>query len=237
MRTHHSGVAAGARAVSGRARWHSLWLELSSLVIIAFVLMNCFRHTWDMPVLVPLLAVPPALAGIGAASVRRPLAYGAISIVAVVAVAFDVGASVRWLAVATMITVVVITAVAAAGTEISVRQERRIAEVTSVAEAAQRALLRPLPGRVGPLGFGVVYLAAAAEAKVGGDLYEVVHTAGMASGSSSATCGARALARSSSRPTSSACSVSWRTTPDRSPSWRRAWTPVSPGTRAGARSS
>jgi len=178
MRTHLSGVAAGARAVSGRAGWHSLWLELSSLVIIAFVLMNCFRHTWDMPVLVPLLAVPPALAGIGAASVRRPLAYGAISIVAVVAVAFDVGASVRWLAVATMITVVVITAVAAAGTEISVRQERRIAEVTSVAEAAQRALLRPLPGRVGPLGFGVVYLAAAAEAKVGGDLYEVVHTAG-----------------------------------------------------------
>jgi hypothetical protein len=178
MRTHLSTVAAEARAASRRASWHSLWLELSSLVIIVFVLINCFRRTWDVPMLVPLLAVPPALAGIGAVSVRRPLAYGAVSLLAVVAVGFNVGASVRWLAVATMITVVVITAVAAAGTAISVRQERRIAEVTSIAEAAQRALLRPLPARLGPLSFGVVYLAAAAEAKVGGDLYEVVHTAG-----------------------------------------------------------
>jgi hypothetical protein len=178
MRTHLSGAAAEARAVSRRASRQSLWLELSSLVIIAFVLINCFRHTWDVPMLVPLLAVPPALAGIGAASVCRPLAYGAVCVLAVVAVGFNVGASVRWLAVATMITVVVITAVAAAGTAISLRQERRIAEVTSVAEAAQRALLRPLPARLGPLSFGVVYLAAAAEAKVGGDLYEVADTAG-----------------------------------------------------------
>jgi hypothetical protein len=178
MRTHLAGTVPEGRAVSCRASWQSRWLELSSLVIIAFVLINCFRHTWDVPMLVPLLAVPPALAGIGAASVRRPLGYGAVSMLAVVAVGFDVGASVRWLAVATMITVVVITAVAAAGTEISVRQERRIAEVTSVAEAAQRALLRPLPGRLGPVSLGVVYLAADAEAKVGGDLYEVAHTAG-----------------------------------------------------------
>ena len=176
MRTHLSGVAAEARAVSRRAAWQSLWLELSSLVIIAFVLISCLRHTWDVPMLVPLLAVPPALAGIGAASVRRPLGYGAVSLLAVVLVEFDVAASVRWLPVATMITVVVITAVAAIGTEISVRQERRIAEVSSVAEVAQRALLRPLPAQLGPLSFGVVYLAAAAEAKVGGDLYEVAHT-------------------------------------------------------------
>jgi hypothetical protein len=178
MRTHLSGVAAEARAASRRVSWHSLWLELSSLVIIAWVLISCFRHTWDVPMLVPLLAVPPALAGIGAASVRRPLGYGAVSMLAVIAIEFDVAASVRWLPLATMITVAVITAVAAAGTAISVRQERRIAEVTSIAEAAQRALLRPLPARLGPLSFGVVYLAAAAEAKVGGDLYEVVHTAG-----------------------------------------------------------
>jgi len=177
MRPHFSSTAPDGRAVSRRASWQSRWLELSSLVIIAWVLISCFRRTWDVPMLVPLLAVPPALAGIGAASVRRPLGYGLVSMLAVVAVGFDVAPSVRWLPVATMITVVVITAVAAAGTEISMRQERRIAEVTSVAEAAQRALLRPLPGRLGPVSFGVVYLAADAEAKVGGDLYEVAHTA------------------------------------------------------------
>jgi serine phosphatase RsbU (regulator of sigma subunit) len=50
--------------------------------------------------------------------------------------------------------------------------------MTSVAEAAQRAVLRPLPEQLGPLKLGVVYLAAAAEARVGGDLYEVTHTEG-----------------------------------------------------------
>ena len=37
-------------------------------------------------------------------------------------------------------------------------------------------MLRQLPETVGPLTIGVVYLAAAAEARVGGDLYEVVAT-------------------------------------------------------------
>ena len=132
--------------------------------------------------LAPLLAVPPALAGIGAATVRRPLAYGAVSLLAAIVIAVKPTEYAGWLPGATILTVVVITAVATAGTAISVRQERRIAEVTSVAEAAQRALLRPPPPRLGPLGFDVVYVAAAAEAKVGGDLYEVAATASTASG-------------------------------------------------------
>ncbi len=56
------------------------------------------------------------------------------------------------------------------------QQEQQFADVTSVAEAAQRAVLSPLPEQLGPLKLGVVYLAAAAEARVGGDLYEVTHT-------------------------------------------------------------
>jgi hypothetical protein len=54
--------------------------------------------------------------------------------------------------------------------------EQKLADVTSVAEVVQRALLPPLPGRVGPLELEMVYLAAAAEARVGGDLYEVART-------------------------------------------------------------
>jgi len=54
--------------------------------------------------------------------------------------------------------------------------EQKLASVTSVAEVVQRALLPPLPRRVGPLELEVVYLAAAAEARVGGDLYEVART-------------------------------------------------------------
>ncbi|GAA1404966.1 PP2C family protein-serine/threonine phosphatase [Kitasatospora putterlickiae] len=57
------------------------------------------------------------------------------------------------------------------------RHERELAQVRSVSEAAQRVLLRPLPDRIGPLRLASVYLAAEAEAQVGGDLYAAARTA------------------------------------------------------------
>ncbi|MFF7679846.1 PP2C family protein-serine/threonine phosphatase [Actinacidiphila glaucinigra] len=48
----------------------------------------------------------------------------------------------------------------------------------SVAETAQRVLLRPIPRRIGPLCIASVYLAAEAEAPIGGDLYAAVRTNG-----------------------------------------------------------
>jgi hypothetical protein len=177
MRTHLSGVTAGAHVIAWRDAWRSRWLEFSALVILTVVLVTCLARPWDKPpMLAPLLAVPPALAGIGAASVRRPLAYGVVSLLATIGVAMKPTEYAGWLPGVTMVTVGMITAVATAGTAFSLRQERRIADVTSVAEAAQRALLRPPPPRLGPVGFDVVYIAAAAEAKVGGDLYEAVAT-------------------------------------------------------------
>ncbi|MFF2953819.1 PP2C family protein-serine/threonine phosphatase [Kitasatospora sp. NPDC057965] len=56
------------------------------------------------------------------------------------------------------------------------RHERQLAQVRSVSEAAQRVLLRPLPERIGPLRLASVYLAAEAEAQVGGDLYAAART-------------------------------------------------------------
>ncbi|MFC5662258.1 PP2C family protein-serine/threonine phosphatase [Kitasatospora misakiensis] len=56
------------------------------------------------------------------------------------------------------------------------RHERELAQVRSVSEAAQRVLLRPLPDRIGPLHLASVYLAAEAEAQVGGDLYAAART-------------------------------------------------------------
>ncbi|MFF7456919.1 PP2C family protein-serine/threonine phosphatase [Kitasatospora sp. NPDC008115] len=56
------------------------------------------------------------------------------------------------------------------------RHERELAQVRSVSEAAQRVLLRPLPDRIGPLRLASVYLAAEAEAQVGGDLYAAART-------------------------------------------------------------
>ncbi len=54
------------------------------------------------------------------------------------------------------------------------QQSQRLAGVTLVAEAVQRAILAPAPPRTGPVALSVRYLSAAAEAQVGGDLYEVV---------------------------------------------------------------
>ncbi|AEW99481.1 PP2C family protein-serine/threonine phosphatase [Streptantibioticus cattleyicolor] len=57
------------------------------------------------------------------------------------------------------------------------RRERTLATVRSVAETAQRVLLRPVPGRLGRIAVETLYLSAAAEARIGGDLYEAVPTA------------------------------------------------------------
>ncbi|WP_240528703.1 PP2C family protein-serine/threonine phosphatase [Streptomyces humi] len=57
------------------------------------------------------------------------------------------------------------------------RRERTLADVRFVAEIAQRVLLRPVPHRIGNLLLESFYLSAAAEARIGGDLYEAVPTA------------------------------------------------------------
>ncbi|MEW2491822.1 PP2C family protein-serine/threonine phosphatase [Streptomyces sp. NPDC048411] len=57
-----------------------------------------------------------------------------------------------------------------------VRRERTLATVRFVAEIAQRVLLSPVPHRIGPILVEDLYLSAAAEARIGGDLYEAVPT-------------------------------------------------------------
>ncbi|MEU3824997.1 PP2C family protein-serine/threonine phosphatase [Streptomyces sp. NPDC029080] len=56
-------------------------------------------------------------------------------------------------------------------------RERTLADVRFVADIAQRVLLRPVPHRIGDLLLESLYLSAAAEARIGGDLYEAVPTA------------------------------------------------------------
>jgi serine phosphatase RsbU (regulator of sigma subunit) len=56
------------------------------------------------------------------------------------------------------------------------RRERVLAAVRSVAETAQHALLKPVPATVGPFQTAVRYSAAAAEARIGGDLYALIPT-------------------------------------------------------------
>lgn len=54
-----------------------------------------------------------------------------------------------------------------------VRREAQLTRVRTVAEAAQYAVLPPVPPRVGPVECGALYRAAGRAALVGGDLYDV----------------------------------------------------------------
>jgi serine phosphatase RsbU (regulator of sigma subunit) len=175
-------------------RWRDRWLELISAVAVVAVLVVCLDHVWAAPlVLAPLLAVPPALAGIGATSPRKPLTFGAAAEIAAAIVAVTAKGVTHEVPVATLVATAVVTAISAISAMASNKAltkrltdsikasldsstQQQLANAVSVAEVAQRAVLRPLPPALGPLELGVVYLAAAADAKVGGDLYDVALT-------------------------------------------------------------
>jgi serine phosphatase RsbU (regulator of sigma subunit) len=69
-----------------------------------------------------------------------------------------------------------VTAASGLASALRGRRERVLAAVRSVAEAAQHAVLQPVPETVGPFRVAVRYSAAAAEARIGGDLYALVPT-------------------------------------------------------------
>lgn len=157
--------------------WPRVWLLGCALPAVAVAVAVGLRGLWAGSLaLEPLLAVSPALAAVGATTIRRPVVCGALMLASAVAVA--VVSKTPSLSAATGVSVVCVTALSALGVARSALSEtgRKLADVISVAEAAQRAVLRPMPGRVGPLELRVVYLAAAAQARVGGDLYEVADT-------------------------------------------------------------
>ncbi|WBO61694.1 PP2C family protein-serine/threonine phosphatase [Streptomyces camelliae] len=56
------------------------------------------------------------------------------------------------------------------------RRAHQLVQVRSVAETAQLAVLHPVPRHLGHVTLESLYLAAAAEARIGGDLYEAIHT-------------------------------------------------------------
>lgn len=74
----------------------------------------------------------------------------------------------------TLISVAGVAVAAVAAAALRQRREAELASVRSIAETAQRVLLRPVPRSAGHLRVAVSYTSAVAEARIGGDLYEVV---------------------------------------------------------------
>ncbi|MFV5997938.1 PP2C family protein-serine/threonine phosphatase [Streptomyces sp. NPDC056231] len=117
----------------------------------------------------PLLVVAPAIttsfAGYRLTALVGALAVGAQALIATVQTGFDENH------VAQLIGLAFLSVFAVFVCFLRDRRREELAQVRSVAEAAQRALLRPLPDRLGALHIASSYLAAAKEARIGGDLY------------------------------------------------------------------
>ncbi|MGF0169285.1 PP2C family protein-serine/threonine phosphatase [Streptomyces sp. Marseille-Q5077] len=145
---------------------------LPILIVSAIVLVDLVcgsGMTW-----LPLLAVGPALA----ATTNGPrgvlwLGLLAAALGAILGIRDDAGA--RELAVV-LAALMAVTLAGSLASALRGRRERVLAAVRSVAEAAQHALLQPVPATVGPFQVAVRYSAAAAEARIGGDLYALVST-------------------------------------------------------------
>ncbi|GAA4636918.1 PP2C family protein-serine/threonine phosphatase [Actinoallomurus vinaceus] len=148
-------------------------LPLALIVLIALIdILNGPRIH-----LGPLLIVAPAIT----ASFAGPSEVALIGALAVAAEVL-IGASDGWRGVteyeAQLSSLVVISALIVSFSAVRQRHRRELKAARSVAETAQRALMRPLPEQVGPLRIASLYLTAEQEAKIGGDLYGAVRIAG-----------------------------------------------------------
>jgi serine phosphatase RsbU (regulator of sigma subunit) len=157
------------------------WLRWLPVLYVAAVLLLEPLTPVDWPVSFALIAVP-----VLAAFAHGPLGVGAATVFAVGLEAVLAGtpccagrpAAYLWDRhyVATYICTALVGGLGAILAAHRIRRERTLADVRFVAETAQRVLLRPLPHRIGNLRLQSLYLSAAAEARIGGDLYEAVPT-------------------------------------------------------------
>ncbi|WP_210583644.1 PP2C family protein-serine/threonine phosphatase [Streptomyces sp. GESEQ-35] len=122
----------------------------------------------------PLLAAGPALAATTNGP-RGVLCVGFLALVLGATLGTRDSVPARELA-AVLTALVAVTLASGLASALRGRRERVLAAVRSVAETAQHALLAPVPATVGPFQVAVRYSAAAAEARIGGDLYALIPT-------------------------------------------------------------
>ncbi|MFB7273995.1 PP2C family protein-serine/threonine phosphatase [Streptomyces sp. NPDC056244] len=149
-----------------------LAIPLALVVAITAACLYTPAHTH----LVPLLVVAPALA----ASFARPRVTALFGVLAVAAMALVVVVH-GWQAtnnpMIQFISVSALSALVVLYCYVWRRRDRELNRVRSVAEVAQRVLLRPPPRRIGPLRIAWIYMTAEDETQIGGDLFAVARGA------------------------------------------------------------
>ncbi|WP_261720170.1 PP2C family protein-serine/threonine phosphatase [Streptomyces sp. FZ201] len=121
----------------------------------------------------PLVSLGPAFASL-VGGWRRTAVIGLVALVLCVGLGVYDRLFEERRGFAAMASVAGVTGVGIAAALMRSRREEQLASMRSIAEVAQRVLLRPVPRTAGPLRVAVSYTSAVAEARIGGDLYEVV---------------------------------------------------------------
>ncbi|MCM2578432.1 PP2C family protein-serine/threonine phosphatase [Streptomyces meridianus] len=123
--------------------------------------------------LLALVSLGPAFSGL-VGGWRRTAVVGACALALCVGLGFYNGLFVQKRGFSAMASVAGVTVAGLVAARMRQRREAELAGVRTIAEVAQRVLLRPVPKYAGPLRIAVSYTSAVADARIGGDLYEVV---------------------------------------------------------------
>ncbi|MFG2143409.1 PP2C family protein-serine/threonine phosphatase [Streptomyces sp. NPDC048696] len=123
--------------------------------------------------LLALVSLGPAFAGL-VGGWRRTVAVGVVALLVGCGLGLYNGLFQERRGFAALASVVGVTVAGVVAAVMRQRRESELASVRSIAEVAQRVLLRPVPRSAGHLRAAVSYTSAVAEARIGGDLYEVV---------------------------------------------------------------
>ncbi|MFJ6212880.1 PP2C family protein-serine/threonine phosphatase [Streptomyces sp. NPDC092296] len=154
--------------------WSRTALTLPFLALLLIVALDWFSKT-EVTV-EPALTSAPALAAVVCRRTWYPLLVGVVTVGAAFVMAAYNGRLDESVHTASVLAIVLVSVIGWISAVLRMRQERALADARLVAEVAQRVLLRSVPDRVGSVRAAVHYAAAAAHARIGGDLYEVVNT-------------------------------------------------------------
>lgn len=123
--------------------------------------------------LLPMVSLGPAFASL-TGGWRRTASIGVLAVALCAALGLYDGLFEERRGYTAVASVAGVTVAGLAATVLRQRRESELANMRSIAEVAQRVLLRPVPRSAGHLRAAVSYTSAVAEARIGGDLYEVV---------------------------------------------------------------
>lgn len=157
----------GRTSVSGVAVLS--WMPVAAMAVVAVADLFAGPGVGFLP----LVSLGPAFSGL-VGGWRRTALIGAVALLLCVGLGMYDGLFEERRGFTAMASVAGVTGVGVAAAVMRSRREAELASVRSIAEVAQRVLLRPVPRTAGPLQAAVSYTSAVAEARIGGDLYEVV---------------------------------------------------------------